>query len=251
MNLLQLRAKNSRSIKVLALALPLCAIGNATSAFAAPKVTINGKTASNNVKTVSGSAYVKLADIAKALGLVVVKNGENYELKKPGGTNQIKGVTQGKIGDVLFDGKWRFQALSMQTPASFTMKTSAEPYDKVGRSKFDNAKRVFTPSAGHKLVVIQCRVTNGVNQKRTLWTAINDDRIRTALTDTQGGSYSPVGYDFEGGPIQSQWLVPGAILNFPVIFSIPQNAEPKDLIFTLKNNQTEDKANDVRVALPQ
>ncbi len=237
---------------ILALALPLTAslIGS-VPALAAPKLKMNGKTASTDVKIVNGSAYVKLADVARALGMVVIKTSDGYEIKKPGGANPIKGVTQGKIGAVLFDGKWRFQVLSVAMPEAFTMKTPADYSDTAGLTSFNPTSRIFTASPNYKLVVIQCRVTNAVNEKRTLWTAMSDERIHTALTDIQGGSHSPIAYDFEGGPIQSKWLVPGAILNFPVVFSVPQDTQLKDLIFTLKNNQTDDKPNDVRVSLTQ
>lgn len=240
-------AKQS-SIQAVALALPLGVLLTGASALAAPKLVMNGKTASTSVKMVGGSAYVKVSDVAKALGMVVVKRGDGYEIKKPGGTYQV-GNLSGKIGDVLFDGRWRFQVLNLQTPESFTMKTPGEDYDYADRSKFNSTTRTFQPAPGYKLVVLQCRVTNAAKEKRTLWTAISDKRINTALTDFEGGSHAPIAYDFEGGPIQSKWLLPGAILNFPVVFGVPQHTQLKDLIFSLKNNQNDDPITDVRVSL--
>jgi hypothetical protein len=38
-------------------------------------------------------------------------------------------------------------------------------------------------------------------------------------------------------------------MNFPVLFSVPEGTQLKDLVFTLKNNQTPDPATDVRVSL--
>jgi hypothetical protein len=35
-----------------------------------------------------------------------------------------------------------------------------------------------------------------------------------------GTSYAPIGYDFEGSPIQSKRLVFGASLSFPILFSV-------------------------------
>src|SRR5260370_21539291 len=67
----------------------------------------------------------------------------------------IQRITEGKIGDVLFDGRWRFQVVSTQTVDSYTMKTDAEPYDYVNLSRFDLTKRVFTAKAGFTLIVIQ------------------------------------------------------------------------------------------------
>jgi hypothetical protein len=66
-----------------------------------------------------------------------------------------------------------------------------------------------------------------------------------------GTSYAPIGYDFEGSPIQSKRLVFGASLSFPILFSVPQDTRVKDLIFTMKNNQTSEPGNDVRVSLAQ
>jgi hypothetical protein len=231
---------------LMCLALACCA----APALAADTVVVNGKSVPADVRVISGSAYVRLADIAKALGMTVVKRPDGkYELTVAGGANQLNGVAHGKVGDVLFDGKWRFQVVSVQTPDTYTMKSGAELYDAVGLTTFDRPNRVVKPRSDNTLVVLQCRVSNGVNAKRTLWTAISDDRIHTAITDADGSSHPPVGYDFEGGPTQTQWLVPGASLNFAVLFSVPKNTQLKDLIFTLKNNQGDEKGNDVRVAL--
>jgi hypothetical protein len=216
----------------------------------ADTLVVNGKSAPADVRTIGGSAYVKLADIAKALGMIVTKRSDGkYELTRAGGANQLEGVTRGKVGDVLFDGRWRFQVQSVATPTSYTMKTAGELYDNHDLSTFDRPNRLVKSTRGNSLVVLQCRATNGVNANRTLWTAISDDRIHTALTDTDGSSYPPIAYDFDGGPTQSKSLVPGAALNFAVLFSVPEGTHIKDLIFSLKNNQGDEKANDVRVTL--
>ena len=214
------------------------------------RLTMNGKTASSDVRTIGGKTYVPIADVAKSLGMVVVKRGSAWEIKKAGGTYQVQDLS-GKIGDVLFDGRWRFQVLKVEALDSYTMKTGAELYDYTGLTTFDRPNLLVRPKSGNKLIVMRCRVTNAVKEKRTLWTAVSDTRIHTALTDANGMSYSPVGYDFEGGPIQSGWLLPGAILNFPVLFSVPQNTPIKDLVFSLKNNQNSDPITDVRVSLAQ
>ncbi len=64
-----------------------------------------------------------------------------------------------------------------------------------------------------------------------------------------GSSYAPIGYDFTGAPTQTEWLLPGAQLTFPVLFSVPEGTKLKDLVFTLKNNQGDEKGTDVRVSL--
>src|SRR4051812_10681592 len=80
----------------------------AMPAQAAAPLTINGNTVSADVRSIGGTAYVRMSDVAKALGMVVTKQGAGYEIKKAGGAGQIEGMT-GKIGDRLFDGRWRFQ----------------------------------------------------------------------------------------------------------------------------------------------
>jgi hypothetical protein len=210
---------------------------------------VNGKATPVETKVIGGSTFVKLSDVAKAFDMVVVKKGPGqFELTKPGGANQI-GTLTGKIGETLFDGKWRFTALSVDTLAVFTMKTASEPYGAKGQYSWDRTTRLLKPTQNYALVVIQCRVANGVKEKRTLWTAISDERIRTALTDSDGNSYPPVAYDFVGAPTETEWILPGAQVSFPVIFSVPEGAKLKDLVFTLKNNQGDTKGVDLRVSL--
>jgi hypothetical protein len=209
---------------------------------------MNGKVASTDVRTISGGAYVKIADIARALGMTVVQRGNTYEIKKAGGANPIKGVTQGKIGDVLFDGHWRFQVISVTSPGSYVMKTPSDSYDNANLSTFDYKNRELRPAEGYRLVVVQCRATNGQNQKFPLWTAISDDKMNTALTDTDGGSHPPIAYDYEGSPTQTRALIPGAAITFPILFVVSQDTKIKDLVFTLHSNGN-DVYNDVRVSL--
>jgi hypothetical protein len=224
--------------------------GNVTQARASDTLVINGKVASTDVRAINGSVYVKLADVAKALGMVVIKRADGkYEITKPGGTNQVQGVATGKVGDVLFDGRWRFQVLSVQTMASYTMKTpSVEPTSYPADTlNYNRTTQVVQPKPRYKLVVVQCRMTNGQKSTQTFWLAQKDGN--NALADMEGESHVPVGYDLEGAPIQSKPLLPGAKTDFPILFIIPENTQLKDLVFTLRNNDFSQKGNDVRVSL--
>ncbi len=225
------------------------AAGAVAIAAGGSRLVMNGKVVSNEVRVINGSSYVKLSDVAKALGMTVVKTSGGFELKKEGGATPIAGVAQGKIGQKLFDGKWRFNVVRVETPESYTMTTGADLYDFTGLSSFDRRSHLVRPRAGNTPVLVHCHVTNGQNEVRTLWTAINDEKVHTALTDTNGSSYPPIGYDFEGGPTQTKRLVFGASVDFPVIFSVPQNTRLKDLIFTLRNNDPFAPGSDVRVSL--
>src|SRR5436189_1690352 len=93
-----------------ATALGLWAVAAAASARAqgSVKLILNGKVASTDVRMINGRPYVPLADIARATGQVLVKKGSGYEIIAQGGANQVEGL-HGKIGDTLFDGKWRLK----------------------------------------------------------------------------------------------------------------------------------------------
>ena len=227
-------------------------IGGAATVWAAGtgvKLIFNGKVASTNVKTMDGKAYVPLTDVAKSLDMVVVKVPGGYEIKKAGGATPISGL-KGKIGDVLFDGKWRFQVISAGPVESYTMKHDSEIdyaiYNPV--AELNNDTMTFTPKGARELIAVKCRVTNGRNDTHSLWVYNND--TRTALADTEGESHPPIAYDMDQSePFNSKKLLPGAKTDFTVLFSVPEGTQLKDLVFTLKTIDNNDKGNDVRVSL--
>lgn len=230
----------------------LLGLGAAAALAQAGKTLIlNGKIASNNVRLIAGRPYVPLADVAKALGQTVIARPNGYEIVTAGGANQIEG-RRGKIGDVLFDGKWRFQALEVKEADAYTMKTGMDTdYALYSRTAdFDTASRVFRPKPGSSLVVLRCRVKNGLKQNQALYCVV--PFTRTALTNDQGESYPPIGYDMEGAVFQSKPLLPGASLDFAVPFAVPKGTTLKDLIFTLRTIEGGlEKGNDVRISLTQ
>jgi hypothetical protein len=243
MNVIYEATKRRLSISALVLAV---SIGTA-SAAGSGKLIFNGKVASTDVRTVNGSAYVKLSDMATALGMTVIKRGDGYEIIKKGGANQA-GDLQGKMGDTLFDGRWRFAVLSMETADSYTMKTSGEPDDRTDDTTYNSVQRTLRPRSGNTLVILHCRAINGQKTEETLWVGARPDR-HTALATTEGESYPPAAIDFPGAPSQSKRLLPGSKLDFPIVFSIPTSAEVKDLVFTLTNNNLSQKPNDARISL--
>jgi hypothetical protein len=157
---------------------------------------------------------------------------------------------EGKIGDVISDGQWRLQVMTVETVESYAMKTDAEPYEYKDLTKFDLTKRIFTSKPGYKLVVFQCLVTNAQKSPKRLWVAVSDSaNVRTALTDVGGTSHAPIGYDFEGGPIQTKPLQPGETISFAVIFTVPQDVQLKGLLFTLAANGQREQSKDARISL--
>ncbi|MDQ3813213.1 MAG: hypothetical protein M3347_04600 [Armatimonadota bacterium] len=241
--------------KSLTLALPVgTALIVLTPVYAGPKLVMNGKTASTDVRVINGKAYAPVADMAKALSMVVVKRSDGYEIKKAGGATPVQGL-QGKVGDVLFDGRWRFQVLSPpQIVESYIMKTNASTDYSVYRdiAHADATTHTFTPLAGYKLVAIPCRVTNARNIKQAL--LIGDARNHTALADMSGGSHEVIAYDVSGGPWRTKELLPGAKEDMVLLFAVPLATQLKDLIFTLRGVSSTDASvdkysSDVRVSL--
>jgi len=165
---------------------------------------------------------------------------------KPGGANQISAVVTGKIGDDLFDGRWRFKVLSVETAQTYAMVSQAEPYNYNTEADWNTATRTLTATAGNTLLIVRCEVANGQDSKQTLWIA--NQGSNTSVTDAQGEAFPSCAHDFTGAPIQSKALIPGSKLFFPVIFAVPQGTVPADLIFTLRNNDG-GKGSDVRVSL--
>lgn len=218
----------------------------ALPASADETLTVNGRTASTTVRTVNGSAYVKVSDVAKALGMIVIKQPGGYTLTKAGGTNQVQAVTEGKIGDVLFDGYWRFQVRSIETPNSYPAKFLAA----ANSLHYDSGSHVVSAAPRFKMVVVHCRMTNGQKAAQTFWIAPlpGERKINNALTDTDGESYPPDCYDLDGSISQSKSLLPGAKTDFVILFSVPEATQIKELVFTLQNNDAR-PGNDVRVSL--
>ena len=95
----------------------------------------------------------------------------------------MNAVLQGKVGDLLFDGQWRFRVLSVWTPASYTAKTPDFDPSSDGIS-YSRDTRILRAVKGYKLIVIQCRMTNGQKSPQTFWLGHND--VRNALTDAEG-----------------------------------------------------------------
>jgi hypothetical protein len=167
-------------------------------------------------------------------------------------TSAVAEELKGKIGDLISDSQWRFQVLNVQTAESYAMKTDAEPYDYKTLAGFDLTKRIFSSKSGYKLVVFECHATNRQKSQKRLWVAVSDSaNVRTALSDMGGSSYVPIGYDFEGGPVQTKPLQPGETITFAVIFSVPQDAQLKELLFTLAANGEREQSKDVRISLPE
>lgn len=209
--------------------------------------------------TASSVVIIAAALIASSIGVPAgaattkSKNARPKAAKpKPpeGGANQVEGVTTGKIGDMLFDGHWRFQVTGIQIVDTYTMKvpSSEQDYGKYNSyAEQDPNTLVYTPKPGYTFVTIDCYVKNAQNKTEQLDSYLNDPK--TALADDDSNSYPPILMDMVSkGAWITKPLLPGSGEKMTVVFAVPTGTKPQSLVFTLKN--WEDHAGkDVRVSL--
>lgn len=213
------------------------------------KLLLNGKVASTRIRVLGGQPYVPLTDIARALGQSVAKTSGGYEIGTAGGANQIAGLT-GKVGDTLFDGSWRFQV---------TKVTEAQTYsDRYTQKRPEE----YTAEENSKLVLVDVTVKNGTLQQNSLSMSQFDGKNNTSLAGADGSSIPRTSYDLRSGD-GVHWgaggasdgtpnILPGAKQDFTIIFKVPKNFQPKDLIYTLayqKDPLSPAKHVDLRVSL--
>jgi|GEM_PF-1784979 Telomeric repeat-binding factor 2. len=167
----------------------------------------------------------------------------------PGGANQVEGLN-GKVGQMLFTGKWRFQVLSAEPVETYALKApgSEQDYAKYHDvAEYDDASRTFTPKAGYTFVAVRCKAKNGQKKVQQLDFYLNDQK--TALADEQGNSHPPIAFDMQSkGAWVTKPLLPGSEVDITVLFAVPPDTKLKDVVFTLKN--WEDRVGkEVRVSL--
>ena len=152
---------------------------------------------------------------------------------------------RGKLGETLFDGKWRFTVQSVRNETSYSVETKTTTDYAVTSAVAEQDGPKFTPKSGHFLVVFRCEAKNAQTSPQQLWWSQSD--VRTALTDDRGQSYPPLITDIASPSFQSKPILPGARLEFNLVFCVPHGTQVQDLVFTLRTIL--DKGSDVRIAL--
>ncbi len=165
----------------------------------------------------------------------------------PGGANQVQGL-KGKVGDVLFDGRWRFQVNAIREMPNYplTVPSSQQDYGRYNPFASESGG-VYTPKPGYTLIAVMCKVKNG--QKTPQYLHCYPADLKTALTDTEENSYPPIVYDMQtDGAWTTKSILPGSGQTMTVLFAVPPGTIPKDLIFSLKNYDDK-RVSNVRVTL--
>ena len=167
----------------------------------------------------------------------------------PGGANQVTGLN-GKVGDMLFDGRWRFQVQNVQEVANYklTVPSSEQDYGRFHDvANQDFATKTFTPKEGYTLIAIKCLAKNGQNSVQQLEFYPPD--LKTALADDQGNSYPPIGFDMQtSGAWNTKKLLPGSSQTMTILFAVPTGTKLKDLVVSLKNF-SDRKVNNLRISV--
>lgn len=168
----------------------------------------------------------------------------------PGGANQVSGLN-GKLGDMLWDGRWRFQVQEIKEVSTYTLTVpnSQQDYARYHTvAHGDPTTHVYTPKEGNTFIVLKCLARNG--QKTVQQLDFYSPEIKTALTDDQSNSYQPIVYDMQSdGAWTTKKLLPGSAVTMTILFAVPPGTKPKDLVFSLKN-WSDKKVNNLRIALP-
>jgi hypothetical protein len=172
--------------------------------------------------------------------------------KKPaGGANQVEGLN-GTVGQMLFTGRWRFQVKDVQQVDTYTLKvpTSEQDYGRYHTfAEFDLNTKTFKPLPGNTLVAVSAILKNAQTKTQQLGSYLGDPK--TALTDTEGGSYPPIAYDMQSqGAWVTKKMLPGSALNMTILFAIPKDTKLKDLVVSLYN-WDDMKGKEVRISLPK
>lgn len=167
----------------------------------------------------------------------------------PGGANQVEGLN-GKIGDMLFTGRWRFQVLDIQPVSTYTLivPSSEQDYAKFhDAASEDLSSHTFTPKEGYTFFAVKCRAKNAQKTTQQLDFYLNDPK--TAITDAGENSYPPMVYDMQSnGNWVTKNLLPGSGVDMTIVFAVPPGMVPKDLVVSLKNGSDHNSRN-VRVSL--
>ncbi len=209
---------------------------------------------SQDIHMVNGRPYVPLADMAKALGGFAVRTASGYQIKTKedqaeasAGTDAggASGGLNGRIGDTLSDGKWRFRVVDLKSLDTYTLQQDGGVDAGRLRGNAVLTDRTIDAKPDYSLVTLVCRVRNGQRQAQAFGSGYGRD---TVLIDDKGTAYAPIGWDQDGGRQATKPLPPGAAADLTAIFLVPFGTDPRDAVVTL-TNVSDPSPHNVHIAL--
>lgn len=223
----------------------LLAVAGVAWAQATVKLSINGSVVTTTTRSIGGKTWVPLDDVARALKMQKSSSAGTITLRPAGGTYQVANKLQGDQGQELFSGKYGFAV------QSFARTKRWERQFKNGQG----ADEPIQAGAGEELVVVSCRLKNGLKEKVDFSFATSEWGENTALTNQDAGSYEPKAYDVPAemfGPLGKSAL-PGSSLSFNIIFAVPEKTKLKDVVYSavLYSERGLHKGTHFRVALKE
>ncbi|MBI1756903.1 MAG: hypothetical protein HYR64_07340 [Fimbriimonas ginsengisoli] len=180
--------------------------------FGRGSLTINGKSVETNFYLHDGSTYVPIADVAKALNMVVVKQAGGFELSPAGGANQVEGLN-GKVGQTLSCGTYLFKVVEI---------VRVDKYQK----RFSEGE--VGPEGGKDIVAVIIHMKNATKQKVTLDPFGGSNTAITDQDEHSYGSYTGLACDVPNRGIE---MIPGSATDFALIYSVPKREKLKDLVY--------------------
>lgn len=209
-------------------AIAILGVGASAMVFAqaARSLIINGRVATTDVRMINGRAYVPVADVARALDLKVSSRPNGVlELTKAGGSGAMTGLN-GKVGDWLFDGGWRFRVTSVETDSTY--RAANDYYGEVD----------YEAPEGKVLAIVGYDIRNGNKEMGGFGFGT------TAIAGVNGDS-EPVhanDFRFDGSRFFSKPILPGAEMKGKLIFQVDEGFEPKDLVVAIADLSHYDEA---------
>lgn len=206
------------------------------------KLTINGHSVSTGARQIGGQTFVPIGDVARALNMKATVKGTNIVLSPAGGAQQA-GKLAGNTGEDLTSGLYGFKVVST---------TRAVKYDLKYPSAYQRADTLEAPE-GQEFVIVNCRLKNTTPTKQEFAFSTGDWACNTALTDLDEQTYQPMKFDVladESAPL-GRYVLPGASLNFAIVFAVPKDTRLKDVVFSVLRygDRLEKKSTDFRVSV--
>ncbi len=188
------------------------------------KLTINGHSVSTSARQIGGQTFVPINDVARALNMKATVKGTDIVLTAAGGAQQA-GKLAGNTGEDLTSGLYGFKVVST---------TRTLKYDLKYPSQYQSAD-TLEATAGQELVIVNCRLKNTTPTKQEFAFSTGEWAYNTSLTDLDEQSYQPMKFDVladEGAPL-GRYVLPGASLNFAIVFAVPKDTKLKDVVFSV------------------